>query len=278
LKILLLILCFLSLHAKTIDGVAIMVKDQPITLYDITEAMQENNIPQAQAIDLLERKKLEEIEIKERHITASKQEVFEDIQHMAEQNRMSVIELYQALQSTQGLSEAKLKEKIEEKILNQKLYNAIAFADLSEPGDEEIREYYRLHKKEFERPSAYGVIIYQSADRAHLQEKIDNPMFYSPDVTSEERTFETAQINPQLAELLDKTPLNGFSQVLPAPNGGFMSFYMKEKGAVNALDIASLKPQISSAIMGQKRETILKDYFVRQRLNADIKVIRLPAN
>jgi peptidyl-prolyl cis-trans isomerase SurA len=278
LKILLLILCFLSLQAKTIDGVAIMVKDQPITLYEITKAMEENNIPQAQAVDLLERKKLEEIEIKERHITASKQEVFDDIQRMAEQNHMSVIELYQAIQSTQGLSETKLKEKIEEKLLNQKLYNAIAFANLSEPSDEEIQEYYRLHKKEFERPSTYSVIIYQCADKAHLQEKIDNPMFYSPDVTSEERTFETAQINPQLADLLDKTPVNGFTQVLPAPNGGFMSFYLKEKGAVNTQDMASLKPQISNAIMGQKRETILKDYFDRQRLNADIKVIRLPAN
>lgn len=278
LKFLLLILFFLSLQAKTIDGVAILVKDQPITLYDITKAMEENNIPQEQAVDLLERKKLEEIEIKERHITASKQEVFDDIQRMAEQNHMSVIELYQAIQSTQGLSEAKLKEKIQEKILDQKLYNAIAFANLSEPSDEEIQEYYRLHKKEFEKPSTYSVIIYQCADKAHLQEKIDNPMFYSPDVTSEERTFKTAQINPQLADLLDKTAVNGFTQVLPAPNGGFMSFYIKEKGAINALDIASLKPQISNAIMGQKRETILKDYFDRQRLNADIKIIRLPRN
>ena len=171
-----------------------------------------------------------------------------------------------------------MTEKIEEKILNQKLYNAIAFAHLEEPSDEEIQEYYRLHKEEFQRPSTYSVIIYQCADKSHLQEKIDNPMFYSPDVTSEERTFEAAQMNPQLAELLDKTAINGFTQVLPAPNGGFMSFYLKEKGEINALDIESLKPQISSAIMGQKRETILKDYFDRQRLNADIKVIRLPKN
>ena len=72
-----------------------MVKDQPITLYEITKAMEENNIPQEQAVELLERKKLEEIEIKERHISASKQEIFEDIQRMAEQNKMSIIELYQ---------------------------------------------------------------------------------------------------------------------------------------------------------------------------------------
>lgn len=277
-KFLLFILFFVTLHAKTIDGIAIMVKDQPITLYDITQAMDESNVPQEQAIEFLERKKLEEIEIKERHISATKQEVFEDIQRMAEQNKMSVIELYQAIQSSQGLSERKLKEKIKEKILNQKLYNAIAFSHLEQPNDEEIKEYYQLHKQEFQKPSSFSVLIYQCPDKNLLQEKIDNPMFYSPQVTSEERTFEAAKMNPRLAELLDQTALNSFTQIIPSPNGGFMSFYLKEKGASNALDLKTIRPQISSALMAQKRETILKDYFDRQRLNADIKVIRLPQN
>ena len=266
----------IALQAETIDALAIMVKDQPITLYDITSTMQEHNIPQEQAIELLERKKLEAIEIKERHITVSKQEVFEDIQRMAEQNHLSVIELYQAIQSSQGLSEKKLKEKIKEKILNQKLYNAIAFSHLEQPSDDEIEEYYKLHKEEFVKPSTFTVIIYSAADRSRLQEKIDNPMFYSPDVQSEERLFEAAKMNPRLAELLDKTPLNSFTQIIPSPKGGFMSFYIKEKGSSSAPDLEAIRPQISNALMGQKRETILKDYFDRQKLNADIKVIRLP--
>ncbi len=277
-KFILLILFFISLHAKTIDGIAIMVKDQPITLFDITQAMQENNIPQEQAVELLERKKLEEIEIADRHITASKQEVFEDIQRMAEQNKMSVIELYSAIQSSQGLSERKLKKKIKEKILNQKLYNAIAFSHLGQPNDEEIAEYYQLHQKEFTKPSSFTVLIYQCPDKNLLQEKVDNPMFYSPQVTSQEQTFEAAKMNPRLAELLDGTPVNSFTQVIPAPQGGFMSFYIKEKGASGTPDLDVIRPQISNALMGQKRETILKDYFDRQRLNADIKVIRLPQN
>ncbi len=277
-KLLLPLLLFISLHAKTVDGIAIMVKDQPITLYEITKTMQENNVAQAEAVEYLERKKLEEIEIKDRHITATKQEIFDDIQRMAEQNKMSVIELYQAVQSSQGLSEKKLKEKIKEKILNQKLYNAIAFSHLEQPGDEEVEEYFKLHKDEFARPSSYTVLIYQCPDKTRLQEKIDNPMFYSPDVTSEETTFEADKVNPRLAELLDRTPLNSFTQVIPSPNGGYMSFYLKEKGSGTAPDLEKLRPQIANALMGEKRETILKDYFDRQRLNADIKVIRLPSN
>jgi len=278
LKFLLFLLLITTLQAKTIDGVAIMVKDQAITLYDITQAMKENKIPQEQAIEMLERKKLESIEIKERHITASKQDVFEDIQRMAEQNKMSIIELYEAIESSQGLSEKKLKEKIKEKILNQKLYNAIAFSHLEQPSDDEISEYYNLHKKEFLKPSSFSVIIYQCPDKNLLQEKIDNPMFYSPKVQSEERTFEATKMNPRLAGLLSKTPANSFTQVLPSPNGGFMSFYVKEKGTSAVPDIKAIRPQISNALMGQKRESILKDYFDRQKLNADIKVIRLPRN
>ncbi len=277
-KFLLLILFFVTLHAKTVDGIAIMVGDQPITLYDITEAMDEHNIPQEQAVALLQRKKLEEMEIQERHITVSKQEVFEDIQRMAEQNKMSVIELYQAIQSSQGLSEKKLKKKIKEKILNQKLYNAIAFSHLEQPNDEEIDEYYKLNKKKFQKPSTFDVLIYQCPDKNRLQEKIDNPMFYSPDVTSEERTFEGAKMNPRLAELLNATSINSFTQIVPSPDGGFMSFYLKEKGTSEVLSIEAIRPQISNMLMADKRETILKDYFDRQKLNANVKVIRLPRN
>ena len=272
------LLIFISLSAQTIDGIAIMVKDQPITLYEITEAMKEHKVPQEQAIEILERKTLEEIEIKERHLTASKQEVFEDIQKMAEQNKLSVIELYQAIQSSQGLSERALKEKIKEKILHQKLYNAIAFSHLEQPSDEEIQEYYELHKDQFSKPSSFSVLIYNCPDRNHLQEKIDNPMFYAPDVNSQEQNFDANKINPRLADLLARTPVNSFTQIVPAPQGGFMSFYLKEKGESGVPELSLIRPQISNALMGQKRETILKDYFDRQKLNADIKVIRLPQN
>jgi len=53
-----------------------------------------------------------------------------------------------------------------------------------------------------------------------------------------------------------------------------MSFYMKEIASAQEGGVESVKDQIVNAIMGDKREQVLGDYFARLRHNADIKVIR----
>ena len=55
-----------------------------------------------------------------------------------------------------------------------------------------------------------------------------------------------------------------------------MSFYVKSIGAAKDEAIDAIRPQIINAIMGQKREQILGDYFARLRDNADINIIRMP--
>jgi peptidyl-prolyl cis-trans isomerase SurA len=275
-KYFLLALLTLSIHAKTIDGVAVLVKEEPITMYDIRTQMRESGLSAQKAADLLIRKKLEEIEAEERHISVGKEEVLKELRTMAEQNKMSLIQLYEAIQSSRGLSEKELKAKIREKLLNQKLYSAIAFSHMEEPTPEEEEEYYQLHADEFTHPERFEVTVYSASSKAKLQEKVDNPMFYSPEIRSENAVFEYASINPRLAELLNKTPLNSFTPIIPSPEGGFMSFYLKEKSQATAQPLDAIRPQIANAIMAEKREQVLTDYFSRLRLSAGIKIIRLP--
>lgn len=275
-KYLFLAILTLNVYARTVDGVAILVQDKPITMYDIRTEMHNSGQPTEKVVDLLIRKKLEEIEAEERHIGVSKEEVFKDLQMMAEQNKMSVIQLYEAFQSSRGLSEEELKAKIKEKLLNQKLYSAIAFSHMEEPTPEEEEEYYHLHPEEFTHHERFDVTVYSAALKAKLQEKIDNPMFYSPEIQSENSTFEYASINPRLADLLNKTPLNSFTPILPSPQGGYMSFYLKEKSQATSQPLDAVRAQIANAIMADKREQVLTDYFSRLRLNADVRIIRLP--
>lgn len=274
-KTLVLTLLGIALYAKTIDGIAILVKDEPITLSDLRKGLSENGNNLQRTVDVLIRKSLEEQEAKTRGITVTSAEVHADLEKIAEQNGITLQALYDNAYSTQQLTQSQLKEQIEQKLLNQKLYSAIAFEHMEEPTELEISEYYQVHQSEFSHAQRFDVIVYQSASKERLEEKVNNPMRYLPDVSSSNQTFEFAAINPKLAMLLQNSPLNSFTPVIPMQSG-YVSFFVQEKRDIVTQELESVRPQIRNAIMGEKREQILDDYFARLRLNADIKIIRMP--
>lgn len=275
-KILLPLLFVATLNAQMVDGVAMVVKGKAVTLYEIKELMQSANVDATKAADILVRKKLEESEISERKIEITSSEVYEDIKQTAARNNMSVSSFYEAVRESNGLSSTELKEKIKEKLLSQKLYAAIAYSNISEPSDSEIEEYFELHKDSFAHPSAFSVVIYAAKEKGRLQEKIDNPMFHSPDIQTNEQILPYDKISPELASLLEKTALNTFTIIVADGKEGYMSFYLKEIEQASETGIDSVQGQIVSLIMAEKREQVLGDYFARLRLNADIQTIRVP--
>jgi len=262
------------LNAQVYDGVAIVVKDKAITLLDIKTEMKISKIDAKRAADVLIRQKLEEVEIDERKITVNSSEVYDDIKKMASRNNLNISEFYDAVRESNGMNSTEFKEKIKQKLLSQKLYQAIAYAALSEPSDLEVEEYYDMHKSNYKHPASFTVIIYDSKDKTRLQEKIDNPMFYAPDIATNEQVLPYDKISPELASLLERTSLNHFTNVIPNGKGGFMSFYMKEIESAQAGGLESVRNQIVNSIMAEKREQVLSSYFARLRHNADINVIR----
>jgi hypothetical protein len=275
-KLILGLLVAATLSAKVYDGVAVVVEDKAITLLDIKKEMQSAHVDAKKATDILIRKKLETLEVKQRNISVTPSEVYDDIQKMAERNHMSVSQFYDAVRESNGLTSEELKVKIKQKLLSQKLYNSIAMSSMSEPSENEIKDYYELHKKEFKHPASFDVTIYDTKQKALLQEKVDNPMFYSPQIASNEQTLPYNRISPELAGLLSKTKVGSFTPVVPNGKGGFMSFYIRSVTAAKDVGLKSMKAQVINAIMGEKREAILSDYFARLRDNADINIIRMP--
>jgi hypothetical protein len=264
------------LQAEVYDGVAVVIQDRMITLYDIQQEMQQDRVSAKQATDLLIRQKLEAIELQKRKITVSSNEVYEDIRQLAQRNHLSVGQFYDAIRETNGLTSMQLKKKIKQKLLSQKLYNAIAMSSLSEPNDEEIKEYYELHKNKLQHPFAFDVIIYDAQDKGILETKAHNPMFYSPEIRSNEQTLPYARISPELASLLEKTQPYSFSPVIPNGKGGFMTFYLKSVQRARDTSLEEMKPEIINTIMAKKREVVLSDYFAKLKDNTEINIIRIP--
>jgi len=264
------------LWSAPIGGVAVLVKNTPITLFEVQQEMKQSGLTANQSADNLIRKKLEQLEASEKKIVVSSAEINEELVRMAAQNNLSQEQFLNAMQNVRGLSEKDLKAKIEESIKGQKLYSAIAFSKMSQPSAEEEGEYYQLHLDEFSRPESFEVTTYISPSQEALAAKIADPMHNIEAIQTKDETIPFAKINPQLAQILNKTPNGSFSPIIPNGKNGFMSFYIRDKLNVITENLESVRPQIANAIVGEKRNQVLNDYFTRLRLSADIKVLRLP--
>ncbi|MCX6052861.1 MAG: peptidylprolyl isomerase [Campylobacterales bacterium] len=275
-KIFLSLVCVASLSAEIVGGIAIVVKGEAISMLDIKKEMQTSKVDAKMASDILIRKKLELAETKERNIDVSSEEVYEDIKKTAARNKLSINEFYEAVRNSNGLSSADIKESVKQKLLSQKLYAAIAYAQMAQPSDSEIQEYYKLHKDSFVHPSSFLVVIYESKNRAKLEEMRNNPMLSSLEIQRSEQDLPYSKLAPELASLLENTPKNQFTQVVPDAKDGFISFYIKETKYAKESSLENIKDEIANHLMSQKREQVLSDYFARLRISADIKTIRMP--
>jgi parvulin-like peptidyl-prolyl isomerase len=273
-KILFPLFLTLSLWAKTTSGIAVIVQDKPITTYDIKKEMQLTHLDEAKATQILIRHKLEESELENRGLNVTSGDVYAEIQSIARRNNMSVSKFYELLRDKNGLNSTEFREKIKERLLSQKLYNSIAYGNIKQPSNDEIEEYYQLHKKQFSHPYSFTTTIYGAKSSARLQEKINNPMLYAPDISSAQQILYYSKIAPKLSALLSKTAPQTFTPVIPDGRGGFMSFYIHSVEKAKDNSSVGVHEEILNKIMAQKREQVLGDYFAKLRHNADIKIIR----
>lgn len=259
-----------------IGGVAVLVKNSPITLYEITQEMKQSGTDATKSADTLIRKKLEQLEAQEKKISVSASEIKEEMERMAKQNNLTMEQFLDAMQTARGISQSDLKEKVEESIRGQKLYSSIAFSKMAQPTPAEEAEYYQLHLDEFSHPDSYDVVTYIASSAETLEAKIDDPMRNVPDIMTKDENIPTKNINPQLSQILNKIEVGKFGPILPNGKNGFMSFYMKDKQNLVTENLDTVRPQITNIIMGEKRNQVLNDYFTRLRLSAEIKILRLP--
>jgi len=264
------------LWSAPIGGVSVLVKNTPITMYEVQEEMKLSGTDAKQSADTLIRKKLEQLEAQEKKISVSSAEIDEEIQRMAGQNNLSVEQFLNAMQTVRGLSEKDLRAKVQESITGQKLYSSIAFSKMAQPSAEEEAEYYQLHLSDFSRPESFDVTTYVANSQEALQAKIADPMRHIESIQSKDENVPYGAINPQLAQLMNKIAVGSFGPILPNGQNSFMAFYMRDKQNVVTESLDSVRPQIANTIIGERRNQVLNDYFTRLRLSADIKVLRLP--
>ena len=98
-------------------------------------------------------------------------------------------------------------------------------------------------------------------------------MVISNEVTREPITLTIDKLQGQMQYLLNETKENTFTPVFTA-NKQYMALFIVKKQGSAPLSYESVKAKIFNDIMSTREKKYLKDHFEKQKLTADIKIVR----
>lgn len=258
-------------NAGLINAVALIVNNDPITLYDIDKMMEENHLSKQKAVKLLIDEKIYNQAIKKNGVSVDIFDVDNYIDKLAVQNKMSTLDFKALVRQQQDYNA--FRQKIKTQLLHQKLVRKIAEGKIKIATNDDIKIYYENNKKQFTRANKIKVVAYISKSKELLNKIKLNPMFNDSRVVSQTLSLKQAELTPQVKYIINTTDVDKFSAIF-AQNRQYNMLFIKEKKDIKTLSLEQTKKQIFQKIMEQREQNYLKEYFEAQRITANIKVLR----
>jgi parvulin-like peptidyl-prolyl isomerase len=140
---------FFDLSAGIIDGVAIVINKEPITMYEIDELMQKKGLTKKIAILTLINNKLKDSEIKRSRISVSNFKVNQRIELIAKSNRMEFGKFKQ-LVSAKGIEWNDFKEDIKKSMRDEIYFGVVLQSSYRELSEENKRAFYEKNRTSFQ--------------------------------------------------------------------------------------------------------------------------------
>ncbi|RUM46226.1 MAG: hypothetical protein DSY46_00430 [Hydrogenimonas sp.] len=268
------LLCGAPLFAGLVDAISIVVDGEPITLYEIYKTQKKLGLPKERAVEYLIKQRLKDEELKRFGIEVDDFDVNQEIERIAQQNGIDSLKMRSIL-ANQGVTWARYKEKIKERLLQERLYRQILSTKIQPPSDRTLKEYYELHRNAFSLPKAIQVVQYSAPSKEVLKEVMRNPLASIPGVTQSSQTITTDQLNPQLLFLLTQTPKGEFTQIIPT-NGQYVTFLIQEFINPQPIPFEQVKQKVYAQWMEEKRKEAIESHFEKLRAAANIKILRTP--
>ncbi len=257
--------------AGLINAIALLVNNQPITLYDIDTKMETLHISKAKAVGLLIDEVLYKQLLIKYDIEVDSFDLENYMQKLAQNNHMSLFEFKNAVKQQQNYEKFKLQLK--DQLKHQKLISKIASNKLTIATDDDLKIYYNNHQSLFQIANSIDVIQYSSKQKQLLKKFKHNPMMMDKNVVVKNLTLKQKDLEPQVKFIVNKTKEKQFSAIFIA-NKSYNMFYIVKKSDIQYIKFADVKNKIFQIVMKQREDDYLKNYFENLKLTANIKILR----
>ncbi|MCD8213416.1 MAG: SurA N-terminal domain-containing protein [Campylobacter sp.] len=258
-------------YAQMVNGIAAIVENEPITLYEVYALKEQLKSDESQALNLLIRDRLEQAQIKNLGINVTPFEVNERIDAIAKQNNMTNIQFRSSVES-QGINFTDFKNDIEKKMLQEKLYRNIASEAGKNITDERAKAYYEANREQFNVFSSAQIVLFRAGSMEELENQRGK---LSPvkGVQAQNLNIEYSNTNPQLAFIIANAAIGDFTQIFRTQED-FNMFYVKDKVGSYTPSFEQIKDEIINNLYQNEQERTMQDYFDKLRAKAKVQIIR----
>jgi hypothetical protein len=257
-----------------VNGIAVIINKEPITLYEVYKYSEHFKIAKKEALDILVRQKLEDAEIKRQGIDADIFEVDSYIQNLAKQNGMSEFDFLKMLQA-QKVDIDVYKKDLKTKLKRDKLYQRIIQEKVGRIDESEIKEFYEANKNQFSFANEYTLKEFKAQNENLLQSILQNPMLRPEGVSIEDKVLSPANLSHTNQALLAQTPEGKYSSITQE-NGVYMMYYVIKKEGISYIPFENVRNNIYGYLYKQKEQKAIEDHFEKLKSSANIQVLRNP--
>ncbi|OUT19817.1 peptidylprolyl isomerase [Campylobacter concisus] len=257
--------------AQMINGIAAIVENEPITLYEVYSLKEQLRASEQDALNLLIRDRLEDAQIKNLNISVTPFELNDRIESIAKQNGMTNSQFRSSIQA-QGMDFLEFKNNIEKKMLQEKLYKSILAEAGKNVNEQKAKMYFDANPDKFKVFSTAKVVLYRAKNPEELEAQKTSPSLLN-NVQTQELSLDYQSIDPRLAAIIAGTNNGEFTQILQGADS-FDMFYVKEKIGSYTPSFADVKDNVINELYQGEQEKLMADYFDKLRAKAKIQILR----
>jgi len=257
-----------TLQAKMVDGIALIVEGEAVTTAEIRAVQTQMGVSKAKAIDLLIQDRLQKAAMKS--IVIPEENIDQKIAEIAQQNNISIPKMQKILKA-QGTSWVQYRKSIRDSLKKARFYQDEVVASTPDPSDDELKIFYKNHRKEFTIPTNITMIEYSASSKKNMEQFLrTHKKSY---VKSKKMTRHLKNLEPTILTMLLQTPNGGYTTPLNAGDSYVVYKILSKKGKT-IMPYEAARGAVTAKWKQQQQSNALKDYFEKLRTRADIQILR----
>ena len=265
---LLLFISITFLEAKMIDGIALIVENQAITTAEIDAVQSQTGVSKTQAIDLLIQDRLQKSAMKD--IVIDEKNVDKKIEEIAAQNHVTIPKMQKILKQ-RGTPWATYRASIKEALKKEYFFKNVVSKSIPEPSEDDLKLFYKKHKKMFTIPEYINLIEYTSSNK----EKINHFLKTHQSSLLNSKTIkkQTKNTDEALLSMLLSTPNGKYTQSINAGDK-YIVYKVVSKTGKRMMPFDDTRETVASQWRQQQQSQALQDYFKKLKTRANIQKLR----